>query len=79
MKIYIYQQEGASYTAKTLTYNPTLIHLKVNYYDHNYSLDYNFKTTFHNLQCLLSILIGEDGAQVLGMAFQIKSWIIRLV
>jgi Ran GTPase-activating protein (RanGAP) involved in mRNA processing and transport len=65
-------QEGASYFATALTYNPTLIHLKV-HFKQSHSLYDNFMTTFHNLQGILNILIGEDGAQVLGMAFQIKS------
>jgi hypothetical protein len=71
------QQEGLAYIGKALTYNPSLVHLKVNYVP-DLNLDYKFKTTCHNLQGLLNILIGKDGAQVLGIAFQIKSWIIIL-
>jgi hypothetical protein len=43
----------------------------------NYGYEFHgldeFKDTFHNLQGLLNILIGEEGAQVLGITFQIKS------
>jgi hypothetical protein len=51
--------------------------LKVNYVP-DLNVDYKFKTTCHNLQGLLNILIGEDGAQVLGIAFHIKSCIILM-
>jgi NLR family CARD domain-containing protein 3 len=68
-------QEGAVSIAKALTHNPTLLILDCEYEFHG--LD-EFKDTFHNLQNLLNILIGEEGAQVLGIAFQIKSRCLKL-
>jgi hypothetical protein len=65
--------------AKALIYNPTLSHLKVNF-NHKHRLYDKFKTTFHRLQALLNIPIGEDGARVqLGRAFKIKSRSIRSI
>jgi hypothetical protein len=80
--LYLYgndiQKEGEAYIAKALIYNPTLIYLNINYDENNCLYD-KFKTTFHHLQGILNILIGEDGAKVLGMAFQIKAHGIELV
>jgi Leucine Rich repeat len=69
--------EGATSIARALTYNPNLLCLKVSY---NHYQDFTglqeFKSTFHNLQGLLNKLLGEDGAQILGIAFHIKSWCV---
>jgi Leucine Rich repeat len=62
-------QEGAISIAKALTHNPLLIF----YCDYEFHGLDEFKDTFHNLQGLLNILIGKEGAQVLGIAFQITS------
>jgi Ran GTPase-activating protein (RanGAP) involved in mRNA processing and transport len=63
-------QEGAISIANALTHNSTILILDCDYEFHGLN---EFKDTFHNLQGLLNILIGEEGAQVLGIAFQIKS------
>jgi ABC-type Na+ transport system ATPase subunit NatA len=68
-------QEGAISFAKALTHNPTLLILDCEYEFHG--LD-EFKDTFHNLQGLLNILIGKEGAQVLSITFQIKSRCLKL-
>jgi hypothetical protein len=67
-------RKGAASIARALTYNTTLVGLKV--YD-NKTVELSglqeWKSTFPCLQHLLNNLIGRDGAQILGITFQIKS------
>jgi Ran GTPase-activating protein (RanGAP) involved in mRNA processing and transport len=68
--------------AKALTYNPTLLDLNGKYKlgsNPRFSGINNFKNTLHNLQGVLKILIGEDGAQLLGISYQIKTRCVTVV
>jgi hypothetical protein len=67
-------QKGATSIAKALTHNPTLLNLELHFSGHQrFTGLEEIKDSFHNLKLLLNILIGEEGAQVLGNAFRIKS------
>jgi Ran GTPase-activating protein (RanGAP) involved in mRNA processing and transport len=67
-------RKGAASIARALTYNPSLVELRV-YNNIPYELSglQEFKSTSPCLQDLLNNLIGRDGAQILGITFQIKS------
>jgi hypothetical protein len=66
----MYQFDAAHAIAVALTYNPTLLDVKVG--NGLSGLEKYEIDTFHNLERLLKTLVGEDGAQVLGSEFQIK-------
>jgi hypothetical protein len=72
LDVFELNEEEVTSIAKALTYNPTLLILEF-VSDHIFCGLQEFKDTFHTLQDLLNILIGEEGSQVLGTAFHIKS------
>jgi hypothetical protein len=68
------QDEGAIAIANALTYNPSLVHVRIDYTLGSLSgLNEFVIGTFQNLEGIPKTLIGEDGAQVLAGEFQIKS------